>query len=61
MELFTVTDLSRVWIEADFYEYEARAVRIGQEAKLTFPYDPTMELNGRSLTFTPISIRRAER
>lgn len=47
MELFTVTDLSRVWIEADFYEYEARAVRIGQEAKLSFPYDPTMELNGR--------------
>lgn len=47
MELFTVTDLSRVWIEADFYEYEARAVRIGQEAKLSFPYDPAMELQGR--------------
>ncbi len=23
MELFTITDLSRVWVEADFYEYEA--------------------------------------
>ncbi len=27
MELFTITDLSRVWVEADFYEYEARALR----------------------------------
>lgn len=47
MELFTVTDLSRVWIEADFYEYETRVVQIGQMAKLTFPFDPSMELRGR--------------
>jgi multidrug efflux pump subunit AcrA (membrane-fusion protein) len=47
MELFTVTDLSRVWVEVDFYEYEARSVRMGQKAQLTFPYDPTVELEGR--------------
>ncbi|MFB3784802.1 MAG: efflux RND transporter periplasmic adaptor subunit [bacterium] len=47
MELFVITDLSHVWIEADFYEYEARAVRVGQEATLTLPYDPTVELKGR--------------
>lgn len=47
MELFVITDLSHVWIEADFYEYEARAVRLGQEAILTFPYDPAIELKGR--------------
>ncbi|MBI2837053.1 MAG: efflux RND transporter periplasmic adaptor subunit [Acidobacteria bacterium] len=47
MELFTITDLSRIWIEADFYEYEARLVRVGQEAVLTLPYDPSMRLTGR--------------
>jgi RND family efflux transporter MFP subunit len=47
MELFTVTDLSRVWIEADLYEYEAQAVRVGQEATLTLPYDPGVVLRGR--------------
>lgn len=35
MELYTVADLSHVWVEADFYESEARYLRVGQEAKLT--------------------------
>ena len=47
MELFTITDLSRVWIEADFYEYEARALHVGQQAKVTLPYDPLRQLAGR--------------
>ncbi len=47
MELFTVTDLSRMWIEADLYEYEARAVRVGQEATLAPAYDPAFRLKGR--------------
>lgn len=47
MELFTITDLSRIWIEADFYEYEARALHVGQEARVTLPYDPTRQLAGR--------------
>jgi RND family efflux transporter MFP subunit len=47
MELFTITDLSRVWIEADVYEYEARSVHVGQEGKVTLPYDPGRQLVGR--------------
>ncbi len=47
MELFAITDLSRVWIEADVYEYEARSVHIGQEGKVTLPYDPSRQLTGR--------------
>jgi len=47
MELFTVTDLSRIWIEADLYEYEARSVRVGQEASLAPAYDPGFRLKGR--------------
>jgi Cu(I)/Ag(I) efflux system membrane fusion protein len=47
MELFTVTDLSNVWIEADFYEYEVRDVRVGQEATLTLAYDPAVRFSGK--------------
>ena len=46
MELFTITDLSRVWIEADVYEYEAQAVKLGQLGRLTLAYDPQMRLTG---------------
>jgi membrane fusion protein, copper/silver efflux system len=47
MELFSVTDLSQVWIEADFYEYESRSVKPGQEATILFPYDPGRSFKGR--------------
>jgi RND family efflux transporter MFP subunit len=47
MELFTVTDLSRIWIDADLYEYEAQAVRLGQKAVLTPAYDPRLRLKGK--------------
>jgi len=47
MELFTITDLSRVWIESQFYEYEAKAVHLGQQASFIFPYDPSKVITGR--------------
>ena len=43
-ELFTVTDLSRVWVEAAIYENEASLVRLGQRAVFTFPYDRNKRL-----------------
>jgi len=46
MELFTVADLSRVWVEADFYESEARFVAPGRKARLTLPYAPETALEG---------------
>ncbi|MBI5557023.1 MAG: efflux RND transporter periplasmic adaptor subunit [Deltaproteobacteria bacterium] len=46
-ELFTITDLSRVWIEANLYEYEAGQVAVGQEAGLTLPYAPGVRLQGK--------------
>jgi multidrug efflux pump subunit AcrA (membrane-fusion protein) len=45
--LFTVTDLSRVWVEGDVYEYEAPLVRPGQEARVTLAYDPSKTYTGR--------------
>ena len=54
MELFTVTDLSKVWIEADFYEYEARLVKLGMTAVFTLPYDPGKELSGKVAYVYPL-------
>lgn len=53
MELYTITDLSQVWIEADLYEYEVKEVRIGQEATLTLPYDSAVRLAGRVAYVNP--------
>jgi RND family efflux transporter MFP subunit len=47
MELYAITDLSIVWIEAQVYEYEAPFVHVGQEALLTLPFDPRVRLTGR--------------
>jgi len=47
MDLLTVTDLSRVWIEADLYEYEAQSVRVGQTAELETVGDPGAKMKGR--------------
>jgi membrane fusion protein, copper/silver efflux system len=47
MTLFTVTDLSKVWIEAEVYEYEASLVRLGQKARVTLAYDPSRVYVGR--------------
>jgi len=57
MDLLTVTDLSRVWIDADLYEYEAQYVRVGQSAVLDTVADPGAKLKGRVAfiypTFSP--------
>lgn len=47
MELYTVTDLSAVWVEAAFYESEARWIEVGQTATLRPPSDPEAALKAR--------------
>jgi RND family efflux transporter MFP subunit len=39
-ELFTLTDLSQVWVQAEFYQADARLVRVGQQARVSLPYAP---------------------
>ena len=39
-ELYTIADLSRLWVLADIYEYEMSFVKIGQQAAVTLSYDP---------------------
>ncbi len=38
--LFTIADLSRVWVEAHIYEYELPWVAEGQEARMTLSFHP---------------------
>lgn len=53
MELFTIADLSRVWVEAEFYEYEAGSLRLGEHATVTLPYDAATRLDGRISFISP--------
>lgn len=54
MPLFTITDLSRVWVEADLYEYEAANAKVGGEAILSLPYQPGQKLEGRVTFVSPV-------
>jgi Cu(I)/Ag(I) efflux system membrane fusion protein/cobalt-zinc-cadmium efflux system membrane fusion protein len=47
MELYTVADLSDIWVNADIYEYEAPYVRVGQRATMQLSYYPGKTYVGR--------------
>ncbi len=46
-ELYTIADLSHIWILADIYEYELSFVKVGQKAAVTLSYEPGTVLPGR--------------
>jgi Cu(I)/Ag(I) efflux system membrane fusion protein len=46
-ELYTIADLSHVWLLADIYEYELPFIKVGQTATVTLSYDPQTVLQGR--------------
>jgi RND family efflux transporter MFP subunit len=46
-KLFTVIDLSTVWVVADVYEKDFSRVRLGSEAVVTTPAYPDLALRGR--------------
>lgn len=45
-ELYTVSDLSTVWANADIYEYEVPFVRLGQQVSLSLSYFPGKTYKG---------------
>jgi RND family efflux transporter MFP subunit len=45
-ELYTIADLSVVWIYADIYEYELPFIHVGQEARVSLSYLPGEEFVG---------------
>ncbi len=46
-ELYTVSNLSTVWVNADIFEYEVPFVRVGQHAEMQLSYYPGKTWNGR--------------
>lgn len=51
--LYTIADLSRVWVYLDIYEYQLPWVRVGQEARMTLPYVPGREFLGHVVYIYP--------
>jgi Cu(I)/Ag(I) efflux system membrane fusion protein len=46
-ELYTIADLSTVWVNVDIYESEIPFVQLGQRASVTFSYDSGAAFNGK--------------
>ncbi len=46
-ELYTVSDLSTIWANADVYEYEVPFVRVGQDGELELSYFAGQKWHGR--------------
>ena len=53
-ELYTITDLSTVWVNADIYEFELPNVRVGQTATITLSYFPNRPFTGRVSWISPV-------
>ena len=53
-ELYTITDLSTVWVNADIYEYELAPIRIGQKAAISLSYFPGRTFNGKVAWISPV-------
>jgi RND family efflux transporter MFP subunit len=46
-ELYTVSDYSNVWVNAEIFEYEVPCVKVGQHAEMQLSYYPGKTWNGR--------------
>ncbi len=51
IDLYTIVDLSSVWILAQVYEYELPHVHVGQAAEAVLPYDPERKPLKGKVTF----------
>ena len=53
MALYSIADLSTVWVEADIYEYEIPLVKVGTPATLTLASLPGQKYSGRATFIYP--------
>ncbi|MCZ7618931.1 MAG: efflux RND transporter periplasmic adaptor subunit [Myxococcota bacterium] len=44
--VYTIADISTIWVYADVYEYEAPWLRVGQQATMTLAYQPGVTHRG---------------
>ncbi len=52
-EIYTISDLSNIWVNADVYENELPYVRVGQRAQVSLSYYPGRTWTGRVSFITP--------
>jgi multidrug efflux pump subunit AcrA (membrane-fusion protein) len=53
VNLYTIADLSKVWVYADLYEYEFAWIKVGQEASMTLAAYPGEIFSGRVAFINP--------
>ncbi|HME60566.1 MAG TPA: efflux RND transporter periplasmic adaptor subunit [Candidatus Binatia bacterium] len=53
-ELYTIADLSKVWVNADIYEYELAYIRVGQKATINLAYYPARDFVGKVSWISPV-------
>jgi Cu(I)/Ag(I) efflux system membrane fusion protein len=53
-ELYTIADLSTVWVNADIYEYELAHIRVGQKATINLAYYPARDFVGKVSWISPV-------
>lgn len=46
-DLYTIADLGHLWVIADIYEFELPFIEVGQQARVTFSYDPGTVIEAR--------------
>ncbi|MGE0127690.1 MAG: efflux RND transporter periplasmic adaptor subunit [Blastocatellales bacterium] len=46
-ELYSIADLSTIWVLADIYEYEAPEIKLGQAVNITLSYSPGHVYRGK--------------
>jgi Cu(I)/Ag(I) efflux system membrane fusion protein/cobalt-zinc-cadmium efflux system membrane fusion protein len=46
-ELLQITDLAKIWVDAQLYEYQLPAVKVGQSAEIILPYSIGKVLRGK--------------
>lgn len=47
MTLYTIADLSKIWVYADIFEYELPWVKVGQKVRMTLSYYPGKQFIGK--------------
>lgn len=52
-ELYTIADISTIWVIADIYEYEAPEIKVGQPATVTLSYFPGRSYRGTVTYINP--------
>ena len=53
MELYTIADLSNVWVLAEVYEYELSGIHLGQKADVVFPSFQAKTFAGKVTYISP--------